>query len=64
MVAGNNGTTMSIPAHRFYASKFWDPVQYQAWQDSLWMAAKEGEVDVGDVEQVKASADGPTAQPR
>ncbi len=57
MVAGNNGTMTSIPAHRFYASKFWDPVQYQAWQDSLWPPSKEGQVDVGNVQQVRAPAD-------
>lgn len=57
MVAGNNGTMVSIPAHRFYASKFWDPVQYQAWQDSLWLPSKEGQVDVGKVQQVEVPAD-------
>lgn len=54
MVAGSNGGMISIPAHRFYDKKFWDPVQYQAWQDSLWMPPKTGQVDVGDVQQVTA----------
>jgi hypothetical protein len=43
---------MSIPVHRFLAPKFWDPVQYQAWQDAIWNNLPEGKVDVGDVEQV------------
>lgn len=46
------GGMASIPVHRFLAPKFWDPVQYQAWQDQIWIAPPEGEVDVGDVEQV------------
>ena len=46
------GGMASIPIHRFLAPKFWDPVQYQAWQDQIWIAPPKGEVDVGDVEQV------------
>lgn len=41
-----------IPAHRFYAKKYWDPVQYQTWQDRIWTNPPDGQVDVGDVEQV------------
>lgn len=51
-VVGPGGGMMSIPGHRFYAPKYWDPVQYQAWQDEIWNAPPKGEVDVGDVEQV------------
>ncbi|KAF1715574.1 hypothetical protein CSC74_13475 [Pseudoxanthomonas yeongjuensis] len=46
------GGMASIPVHRFLAPKFWDPVQYQVWQDQIWSAPPRGEVDVGDVEQV------------
>lgn len=51
-VPGPGGGMMSIPVHRFLAPKFWDPVQYQAWQDAIWNNLPEGKVDVGDVEQV------------
>ncbi|MGH8060907.1 MAG: sel1 repeat family protein [Pseudoxanthomonas sp.] len=51
-VVGPGGSMMSIPGHRFYAPKYWDPVQYQAWQDEIWAAPPKGQVDVGDVEQV------------
>lgn len=51
-VPGPGGHMMSIPGHRFYAPKYWDPVQYQAWQDEIWATPPEGKVDVGDVEQV------------
>jgi hypothetical protein len=54
-VPGPGGGMMSIPVHRFLAPKFWDPVQYQAWQDQIWTAPPKGEVDVGDVEQVAPS---------
>ena len=51
-VPAPGGGMTSIPVHRFLAPKFWDPVQYQAWQDEIWIAPPKGEVDVGDVEQV------------
>ena len=53
-VPGPTGSMIRIPSHRFYAKHYWDPVQYEAWQDSLWMPPKEGQVDVGDVQQVNA----------
>ncbi len=46
------GGMVSIPSHRFYDSKFWDAKEYQAWQDAVWKDLPQGEVDVGDVEQV------------
>lgn len=46
------GGMVSIPSHRFYDSKFWDPVEYQAWQDAIWKELPKGRVDVGDLEQV------------
>ena len=45
------GGMVSIPGSRFYDPKFWDPVQYQAWQDSVWIGAR-GKVEVGDLQQV------------
>lgn len=49
---GAGAGMIRIPAHRFLAPKYWDPVQYQAWQDAIWNNPPEGKVDVGDVEQV------------
>lgn len=46
------GGMVSIPSHRFYDSKFWDPKEYQAWQDAVWKDLPQGKVDVGDVQQV------------
>lgn len=51
-VPDQSGGMVSIPSHRFYDSKFWDPKEYQAWQDALWKELPKGEVDVGDLEQV------------
>lgn len=50
------GGTVSIPSHRFYDSQFWDPTEYQAWQDAIWKELPKGQVDVGDLEQVAPSA--------
>ena len=57
MVPGPGGSTISIQGHRFYEPKFWDPVQYQAWQDAMWMDPPKGQVDVGDVQQVDGNKD-------
>lgn len=46
------GGMMRIPAHQFYDSQFWDPKEYQAWQDAVWKDMPQGKVDVGDVQQV------------
>jgi hypothetical protein len=57
MVPGPGGSTISIVGHRFYDPKFWDPAQYQAWQDAMWMDPPKGQVDVGDVQQVGGDGD-------
>ena len=51
-VPDGSGGMVTIPSHRFYDSKFWDPVEYQAWQDAIWKELPKGQVDVGDPEQV------------
>lgn len=51
-VPDGSGGMVTIPSHRFYDSKFWDPVEYQAWQDAIWKELPKGQVDVGDLEQV------------
>ena len=52
-VPDQSGGMVSIPGSRFYDAKFWDPVQYQAWQDAQWKDLPQGQVDVGELEQVK-----------
>ncbi|MEO6103920.1 MAG: hypothetical protein ABIP44_09820 [Pseudoxanthomonas sp.] len=52
VVPGPNGQAKRISGKQFFAAKFWEPVQYQAWQDATWMDPPRGNVDVGDVEQV------------
>ena len=53
-VPNQSGTGMVyIPGSRFYDAKFWDPVQYQAWQDAQWKQLPQGKVDVGELEQVE-----------
>lgn len=49
----NHGNPVAIDGARFFSPTFWDPKQYQAWQDAQWKAPPEGNVEVGDVEQVK-----------
>jgi len=39
---------------QFYDKKYWDPKEYRAWQDEIWMDVRIGRVDVGAVEQVHA----------
>lgn len=44
-----------IDGSKFYDPKYWDPKKYQAWQDSIWMRPRIGQVSVGDVESVEKS---------
>jgi len=39
-----------IDGSTFYDERYWDPVQYRAWHDSIWMTPKLGSVHVGEVE--------------
>ena len=45
-----------IDASKFYDERYWDPRQYQAWQDSIWMKPRVGRVSVGELQQVQPSA--------
>ena len=45
-----------IDGTKFYDERFWDPKQYQAWHDSIWMKPKVGRVSVGELEQVQQVA--------
>ena len=50
-VYDHHGVPTRIDGSRFFSSTFWDPAQYQAWQDAQWRAPPEGSVKVGEVEQ-------------
>jgi len=43
----------SIDGSTFYDERYWDPVQYRAWHDSIWMTPKVGSVNVGEVESLR-----------
>ena len=53
-VPGPNGFEQ-IDGSKFYEERYWDPKQYQAWHDSIWMKPRIGRVSVGELEQVQAS---------
>jgi len=40
----------NIDGSTFYDERYWDPVQYRAWHDAIWMTPKVGSVTVGEVE--------------
>lgn len=41
-----------IDGSKFFDERYWDPKQYQAWHDAIWMKPRIGRVSVGEVEQV------------
>ncbi|MBD9368760.1 sel1 repeat family protein [Xanthomonas sp. XNM01] len=63
---GPGGTTQQIDGTKFYDERYWDPVQYRAWNDSIWAKPRVGRVDVGELEimnsrvpQTKPAIDAP-----
>lgn len=46
------GGFIPIDGSKFYDDRYWDPKQYQAWHDDIWMKPRIGRVSVGSVEQV------------
>lgn len=46
------GGFIPIDGSKFYDDRYWDPKQYQAWHDEIWMKPRIGRVSVGSVEQV------------
>lgn len=52
-IPGPGGMMQSIDGSRFYDRKFWDPELYQAWHDAVWMAPREGRVNIGEVEPLR-----------
>jgi len=51
-----------IDGSKFYDERYWDPVQYQRWQDGIWMKPRVGRVTVGEIEQM-AGAPPPRGSP-
>lgn len=49
----HDGDSEVIDGSKFYDSKYWNPKEYQAWHDAVWMRPRIGRVDVGDVQQVR-----------
>lgn len=47
------GGYQQIDGSKMYDDRYWDPIQYRAWHDSIWMKPRIGKVDVGAVEQVR-----------
>ena len=56
-VPGPGGIPQTIDGSRYYASKFWDPEEYQAWHDAVWKDPPAGRVDVGEIEPLRDGAD-------
>lgn len=55
-----------IDGSKFFDERYWDPKQYQAWHDSIWMKPRIGRVQVGEVEQMPQQGPAsrvPTATP-
>ncbi|SDQ86526.1 hypothetical protein SAMN05428982_2251 [Pseudoxanthomonas sp. CF385] len=47
------GGIEQIDGSKFYDERYWDPKQYQAWHDSIWMKPRVGQVTVGEIEQAR-----------
>ncbi len=55
-MSGDPATTpaITIDGSQFYADKFWEPKQYQAWLDAQWKEPRGGRVEVGALKQDKS----------
>lgn len=52
-VPGPGSQYEQIDGSKFFDPRYWDPDQYQAWHDAIWMKPRIGRVDVGDLEKVE-----------
>jgi hypothetical protein len=59
---GPGGSSISIDGSRYYAPEYWDPKQYQAWQDRIWKTYRAPRVDVGEIEQVEKGTPAPATR--
>lgn len=55
-IPGPGGIMQSIDGSQYYADKYWDPDQYQAWHDAAWQAPRRPNVDVGELQQIGDAA--------
>lgn len=53
-VPGPGDTMLRIDPEVYYAARYWEPKQYQQWQDAMWRDPRIGHVKVGDVQAVAA----------
>lgn len=57
IVPSASGTTQIDGSH-FHDERYWDPAQYRAWQDAIWMHPRIGTVRVGSTEQLQPQTPG------
>ncbi len=50
VTTGPAGESITIDGSKFHDERYWDPRQYAAWQDSIWMNPRVGTVNVGETE--------------
>ena len=51
-----------IDGTKFFDDRYWDPKQYQAWHDSIWMKPRVGRVSVGELENVQEGGKPPASR--
>lgn len=44
-----------IDGSKFFDERYWDPEQYLAWHNGIWMKPRVGRVSVGEIEQARES---------
>lgn len=44
-----------IDGAKFFDEKYWEPEQYMAWHDSIWLKPRVGKVTVGEIEAANAA---------
>lgn len=47
------GGAQTIDGEDFYDDRYWEPGQYWAWQDAVWMKPRIGRVSIGELERVE-----------
>ncbi len=63
-VPGPGGSSVEVDGSRFYAARYWQPEDYWAWQDEIWISPlPEATVTVGDLEEVAAPDDDAADEP-
>lgn len=56
IVPGPGGSARTIDGSQFYDPRYWDPEQYAAWHDRVWMDPPTGRVDVGELETLRSDS--------